>query len=202
MHKKTLALAVLASSTLLLAACSTPSGDTSPSSGSSAASSAADATATLQKADGSPVGTATFSQTEGGTTVSLKVEGMKQGFYGFHVHATAKCEPDSTAADKPEKKGDFLSAGGHLGSDASQHPNHAGDLPSLLVNDDGTGELSFNTDRFTPADLNDADGSAAMLHAGPDNFANIPQRYSPSGADKETLGAGDAGTRLACGVIK
>ena len=202
MHKKNLALAVLASSTLLLAACATPSGDATPSSGSSAASSAEEATATLHKADGSPVGTATFSQADGGTTVSLKVERMTQGFYGFHIHATGQCEPDSTAAAKPEKKGDFLSAGGHLGSDTTQHPNHAGDLPSLLVNDDGTGELSFTTDRFTPADLNDADGSAAMLHAGPDNFANIPQRYAPDGADKETLGAGDAGTRLACGVIK
>ena len=202
MHKKNLALAVLASSTLLLAACATPSGDATPSSGSSAASSAAEATATLHKADGSPVGTATFSQADGGTTVSLKVERMKQGFYGFHIHATGQCAPDSTAAAKPEKKGDFLSAGGHLGSDTTQHPNHAGDLPSLLVNDDGTEALRFTTDRLTPTDLNDADGSAAMLHAGPDNFANIPRRYAPDGADKETLGAGDAGTRLACGVIK
>lgn len=202
MHKKALALAALASSTMLLAACSAQSGDESPSSESSASSSVADATATLQKADGSPAGTATFSQAEGGTTVSLKVEGMEQGFYGFHIHATDKCEPNSTAKDKPEKKGDFLSAGGHMGSDAAKHPNHAGDVPSLLVNDNGTGELSFTTDRFTPADLGDDDGSAAMLHSGPDNFANIPERYSSSGADEETLGAGDAGTRLACGIIE
>ncbi len=202
MHKKALAIAALASSTLLLAACSSQPGSESPPSESTASSSDADATAALQKADGSPAGTATFSQAEGGTTVSLEVEGMEQGFYGFHIHRTGKCEPNSAAADKPEKKGDFHSAGGHMGSDAAKHPNHAGDLPSLLVNDDGTGELTFTTDRFTPADLDDDDGSAAMLHSGPDNFANIPERYASSGADEDTLGAGDAGTRLACGVIE
>ncbi len=203
MHKKFLALAALASSTLLLAACAAQSGEESPSSESNASSSSvADATATLQQADGTSAGTAKFSQAEGGTAVSLKVEGMEQGFYGFHIHAMGRCDPNSTSEDKPEKKGDFLSAGGHMGSDDAEHPNHAGDLPSLLVNDDGTGELSFTTDRFTPADLDDDDGSAAMLHSGPDNFANIPERYAPDGPDEDTLGAGDAGTRLTCGVIK
>ena len=202
MHKKFLALAAIASSALLLAACSAQTGDESPSSESSASSSVADATATLHKTDGTSAGTAKFSQADGGTAVSLKVEGMEQGFYGFHIHGTGKCEPDSAAADKPEEKGDFLSAGGHMGSDEAKHPNHKGDLPSLLVNDDGTGELTFTTDRFTPADLDDDDGSAAMLHSGPDNFANIPERYSSSDADEDTLGAGDAGTRLACGVIE
>lgn len=200
--KKTRALAALASSTLLLAACSAQPGDESPSSEASASSSAVEAKAALQKADGTPAGTATFGRTEGGTAVSLKVEGMEPGFHGFHIHATGKCEPDSTAADKPEKKGDFLSAGGHMGSEEAKHPNHAGDLPSLLVDDDGNGELSFTTDRFTLDELDDGDGSAAMLHSGTDNFANIPERYASNGADEDTLGAGDSGTRLACGVIE
>ena len=50
-------------------------------------------------------------------------------------------------------------------------------MPSLLVNADGTASAAFETDRFTIRQLRDADGSAVMVHAGPDNFANIPPRY-------------------------
>lgn len=161
-----------------------------------------EAKANLHKADGTSSGTATFDRKEGGTVVSLNVEGLEPGFHGFHIHGIGKCEPDSAAEDKPDEKGDFLSAGGHMGSDEAKHPNHAGDMPSLLVNDDGTGQLSFTTDRFTPEDLDDEDGSAVTIHSGTDNFANVPERYASKGADEETLGAGDAGTRVACGVLE
>ena len=73
-------------------------------------------------------------------------------------------------------------------------------MPSLLVNADGTASAAFETDRFTIRQLRDADGSAVMVHAGPDNFANIPPRYGT--ADQETLDTGDSGTRAACGVIR
>jgi Cu/Zn superoxide dismutase len=56
------------------------------------------------------------------------------------------------------------------------------------------------TDRFTIADLRDVDGSAVMVHSGPDNFANIPARYG--GPDQETLNTGDSGSRIACGVVR
>jgi Cu-Zn family superoxide dismutase len=71
----------------------------------------------------------------------------------------------------------------------------------LLVNADGTGTATFVTDRYAIVDLFDADGSAFIVHALADNYANIPTRYAPSGPDATTLGTGDAGGRLACGVI-
>jgi superoxide dismutase, Cu-Zn family len=80
------------------------------------------------------------------------------------------------------------------------HGAHAGDLPSLLVTEDGEATLATATDRFSIADLRDADGSAVMVHSGADNFANIPARYG--GPDQETLSTGDAGSRLACGVVR
>ena len=51
------------------------------------------------------------------------------------------------------------------------------------------------------ADLRDADGSAVMVHAGPDNFANIPARYAAAGPDQMTLDTGDSGARVVCGTI-
>jgi Cu-Zn family superoxide dismutase len=41
-----------------------------------------------------------------------------------------------------------------------------------------------------------------MVHAGPDNFANIPERYAPAGPDEMTRSTGDSGGRIACGVVK
>jgi Cu/Zn superoxide dismutase len=78
---------------------------------------------------------------------------------------------------------------------------HEGDLPSLLVKRNGTATLRATTDRFTLGDLRDRDGSAVMVHAGADNYANIPPRYAPTGPDQETLDTGDSGDRVACGRI-
>ena len=50
-------------------------------------------------------------------------------------------------------------------------------------------------------DLFDADGSAVIVHAGPDNYANIPTRYTGPVPDATTLATGDAGGRVACGVV-
>ena len=61
-------------------------------------------------------------------------------------------------------------------------------MPVLLVNNDGTGEASFETDRFTLEDLFDEDGSAIIVHALPDNYANIPERYGD--VDQATLVTG------------
>jgi Cu-Zn family superoxide dismutase len=149
----------------------------------------------LRNADGQPVGTVRLHQQDGAVLVRARVHDLTPGFHGFHVHTVGECVPP------------FTSAGGHYNPGGTVHGAHAGDLPSLLVMADGTGELRFKTDRFTVAELFDADGSAVIVHADPDNFAHIPTRYYSTtegvfGPDSVTLATGDAGDRVACGVVR
>lgn len=157
--------------------------------------------AKLADPDGKNVGTVEVDDDDGDTQVSIRVSGLPAGYHGFHVHTTGKCEADSAAPDDPSKTGDFLSAGGHLNPDDSAHGEHLGDLPALLVRSDGTAELEF-TGPFTLDELRDDDGSAVMIHASPDNYANVPERYAPDGPDDDTTKTGDAGDRIACAVIE
>lgn len=64
---------------------------------------------------------------------------------------------------------------------------------------DGTGSLSFVSDRYGIADLFDAGGNALIVHANPDNYANVYRYGTP---DAMTLATGDAGGRIACGLIR
>jgi Cu-Zn family superoxide dismutase len=147
---------------------------------------------TLRDAGQKVVGTVrmTAASPTGAVTVRAVARGLKPGFHGFHVHAVGACEGPA-----------FKSAMGHLKHGGEVHGGHDGDLPSLLVKRNGTATLQTTTDRFTLGDLRDRDGSAVMVHAGPDNFANIPPRYAPNGPDQETLDTGDSGDRVACGRI-
>jgi superoxide dismutase, Cu-Zn family len=149
-------------------------------------------TVTLRDAGGKPVGTVrmTAASARGSVDLLVTARRLKPGFHGFHVHAVGKCERPS-----------FKSAMGHLKARGQTHGAHKGDLPSLLVKRNGTAGMRVTTDRFTLADLRDRDGSAVMVHAGADNFANVPPRYAPNGADQETLDTGDSGDRVACGRI-
>ncbi|WP_298086988.1 superoxide dismutase family protein [uncultured Corynebacterium sp.] len=165
------------------------------------------ATASLRTADDSEIGTVSFTEDGGMVQVDVEVSDLEPGFRGFHVHSTGLCEPDSESPDGDT--GDFMSAGGHLtgNADAEGHGNpsgtgHAGDMPSLLVNDDGTATMTFSTDRLTRELLLDDDGSAVMVHTDADNYANVPERYAEDGPDADTLKTGDAGDRALCGVIE
>ncbi|MGW5262950.1 superoxide dismutase family protein [Microbispora sp. NPDC004025] len=136
--------------------------------------------------------------------VSVGMRGLAPGFHGFHVHAAGVCDPRSV--DRATGSA-FSSAGSHLGSGA--HGDTAGDMPPLLAAADGTASASFVTDRFTPEQLADANGSAFVVHAGPDNLAHIPDRYfhrpddtGAVGPDTTTRKTGDAGARIGCGVVK
>lgn len=160
--------------------------------------------AELKDAEGADVGLVTWNATDAGVSVEVKVAGLPPGFHGFHVHAVGECIAP------------FTSAGPHLNPSGADHPAHVADMPVLLVNADGTGEANFMTDRYT---VNDLFGAGVIVHAKPDNYANIPERYvapapSPSaspaadaepamvsGPDAATLGTGDAGERIACGMI-
>lgn len=159
---------------------------------STAGPSGPEARATILDASGTAVGNVTFSTgTNGKVEVRVKVEGLVPGFHGFHVHTIGTC----TAPD-------FVSAGGHFNPTSASHPGHAADMPVVLVNADGNGWARFRTDRYAIADLFDADGSAVIVHANPDNYANIPvDRYDPD-PDATTLATGDAGSRIGCGVIE
>jgi len=181
-------------------------GSGSTGSAGSSASGASSATGTVAQAElatpqGVQVGTVSFAVAGDVVTVTAEVEGMPAGFKGFHIHAIGKCEPNSPNPADPSKVGDFLSAGGHLGASAAAHPGHQGDLSSLEVRGDGTAELVTTTDAFEMDAVLDADGSAVMVHAGPDNFGNIPTRYAPAGPDADTQATGDSGGRAACGVV-
>ena len=96
----------------------------------------------------------------------------------------------------------FGSAGGHWNPTGANHGAHKGDLPSALMTAAGETYSKIETDRFNVTELIDAagDGSAVVLHVGPDNFANIPTAYGAPNAT--TLGTGDAGGRYACGVVR
>ena len=149
-----------------------------------------DARVRLHDAAGNPVGVAKLTEEDGDVLVRVNAHGLTPGFHGFHVHATGVCAAP------------FTTAGGHFNAGTAGHPGHSGDMPVLLINADGTGEARFKTDRFAISDLFDADGSAIIVHAGVDNYANIPTRYSAGGPDATTLGTGDAGARAACGVVE
>ena len=151
------------------------------------------ARATLVNAAGESVGSVRFERRgrSQALRVTVVVHKLSPGYHGFHVHTTGACEGPS-----------FMTAGPHLNPAMMSHPNHAGDMPALLVTTGGKAEARFTTDRFTIAQLRDADGSAAMIHALPDNEANIPtERYDPD-PDAMTLATGDSGPRVACGVVR
>ena len=106
--------------------------------------------------------------------------------HGIHIHAVGRCDPP-----------DFMSAGDHVNPTNRQHglrnPQgpHAGDLPNLTVEAGGTGTFqAANVDLTLGAGANglfDADGSALVVHADPDDEATEP--------------TGNSGGRIACGVI-
>ena len=121
----------------------------------------------------------------------------------MHIHSVGKCEANSVAPTGGPP-GNFDSAGGHL--QVGGHTGHpaSGDLTPLNVRSDGSGKVVATTDAFTADDLKGPEGSALIIHEGPDNFANIPQRYTHDGTpgpDEETLATGDAGGRVACAVL-
>ena len=165
---------------------------------------AADAVPTAARAqlvgtDGKPAGTAVLTTVGDHLRVEVAATGLSPGFHGLHIHATGACDPGPGPVH-------FTSAGGHLGSGATPHGGHAGDLPSLFARQDGVARARFLTDRMTLAQILDADGSAIVVHAGRDNFDNVPGRYqSPDsvlpGADTTTQAGGDSGDRALCGVI-
>jgi Cu-Zn family superoxide dismutase len=164
-------------------------------------------TAQLKNAEGTPVANATLDFAGGFATVTVETVAagiLSPGFHGMHIHSVGKCEANSVAPTGGAA-GNFNSAGGHY--QAPGHTDHpaSGDLTSLEVRSDGSAKLVTTTNAFTASDLLAGEKTALMIHEKPDNFANIPDRYpqknGATGPDEATLATGDAGPRVACGVI-
>jgi Cu-Zn family superoxide dismutase len=165
--------------------------------------------ADIKSADGTTVATAEFAFADGFATVTVKTVApglLNPGFHGLHLHSVGKCEPNSVAP-AGGAPGDFLSAGGHFQVKGRTGHPASGDLSSLQVRGDGSAMLVTTTDAFTAQDLLDGAGTAIMIHEKADNFANIPpDRYQQvvgavPGPDEMTMATGDAGKRVACGVV-
>jgi superoxide dismutase, Cu-Zn family len=143
------------------------------------------AKATLKDAQGQTVGTATLTETPHGVLIHVSLTSAPAGAHAFHVHEVGKCEPP------------FTSAGGHFNPGKKQHGlentmgMHAGDLPNIEVPSGGA--LTFDTVAHDVTlkpganSLLDADGSAIVLHEKGDDYKSDP--------------AGNAGSRVVCGVI-
>lgn len=94
------------------------------------------------------------------------------GFFGFHIHEGGSCTPE-----------DFSDTLGHYNPKGTPHPEHAGDMPPLLSRK-GDANMAFLTDRFSVADIL---GKTVVIHSKSDDFMTQP--------------AGNAGQKIACGVI-
>jgi superoxide dismutase, Cu-Zn family len=125
------------------------------------------------------------------TLVTITVRGLTPGFHGFHIHEHGHCEVTA--------EGEFVTAGGHYDTSGSHHGQHSGDMPTLLADARGNAILSFSTRNFDLTELTANDGTAIIIHADADNFANIPERYGSP--DATTLANGDSGARIACGIV-
>ncbi|MGA7053454.1 MAG: superoxide dismutase family protein [Mycobacterium sp.] len=166
-------------------------------------------TARLKAPDGTQVATAKFDFSNGYATITIATTGvgvLAPGFHGVHIHKVGRCEPNSVAPTGGAP-GDFLSAGGHFQVAGHSAGPESGYLTSLQVRRDGVGTLVTTTDAFTMDDLLTGEKTAIIIHAGADNFMNIPpERYNQvaggaPGPDEMTMTTGDAGKRVACGVI-
>ena len=144
----------------------------------------ADAVALIYGSDKYPNihGNVMFYRVREGVLVRAEIMGLPKGpmcadpVFAFHIHSGTECSGNSM--DK------FANAGTHYNPGGCLHPYHAGDMPPLFgVN--GNAFSVFLTDRFR---LRDVLGKAVVIHAKPDDFKTQP--------------AGDAGEKIACGIIK
>lgn len=143
-------------------------------------------TSDVRTVAGEPLGVAKLSQETDGIWVTLALRGLPAGDYAVHLHSIGRCEGPA-----------FASAGPHFNPLAKQHGSanpagpHGGDLPNISIAADGKGRMEVllpglqlkggATPPLGPQ------GAAIIVHAGPDDYRSDP--------------AGNAGDRIACGVI-
>jgi Cu-Zn family superoxide dismutase len=144
------------------------------------------ATVTLRDLKGDDVTTLTLSDAGNGVLVTGTLNEVSPGPHAIHFHTVGKCEPP------------FETAGGHFNPTAKQHGimneagHHAGDMPNVVMPEEGQGVIQIFAAGVSLApgegSLRDEDGTAVVIHAGPDDY-----KTDPSGA---------SGDRIACGVVE
>ena len=155
-------------------------------SGSAALAKGNKATATLESRSESTVtGTVTFHQDHGKVHMQVVVQGLTPGNHAIHLHEKGDCSAPDAA-----------SAGGHWNPSSENHgkwghaPFHHGDIGNLVADEKGKAELHFESGLWTIGDGKPSDviGHSVIVHAKEDDFTTQP--------------TGNAGGRVACGVIQ
>jgi Cu-Zn family superoxide dismutase len=141
----------------------------------------------IKTSKGEDAGTASFKEAKNGKelAVTVKLKNIPFGEHAVHIHQNATC-------DAP----DFKGAGGHFNPDTKQHGmdnpmgHHAGDMPkNVSIGENHLGEITFKVDYLTLAAgaPNSVLGHSIMVHEKADDMKTDP--------------TGNAGNRIACGVI-